>query len=97
MWKLAAGLDWNTIAQLSQKWANRYELMLAMSFVEHLESLPEAETGRILFDVEGTDKATETMASELKQMIRRKPVLGLLAEIGIPTLPEVLQSPAGSG
>ena len=29
MWHLAAGLDWETIAQLSQNWANRYELTIA--------------------------------------------------------------------
>jgi hypothetical protein len=88
MWKLAAGLDWNTIAQMSQKWANRYELVLAMDFVEHLTALPEGETGRILFEVEGTDEASATIADELQKTIRSKPVLGLLAEIGIPARPE---------
>ena len=84
MWKLAAGLDWNTIAQMSQKWANPYELALAANFVKHLDALPDQETGRLLFEVDGTDKATEALAVELKTVIRRKQVLGLLAEIGIP-------------
>ena len=34
MWNLAAGLDWNTIAQLSQGWSNRHELTLAKDFVD---------------------------------------------------------------
>ncbi len=88
MWKLAAGLDWNTIALMSQKWANRHELALAANFVEHLDTLTEGETGRILFEVEATDKASGSIADDLKKAIRGKQVLGLLAEIGIPARPE---------
>ena len=66
MWRLAAGLDWATIARMSQTWANRHELTLAMDFVEHLDSLPEGETGLLLFEVEGTDAASESMAAELR-------------------------------
>ena len=38
--------------------------------------------------MEGTDKATQSIAAELKTTIRRKHVLGLLAEIGIPAHPD---------
>ena len=59
MWHLTAGLDWETLAQVSKGWANRNELTLARDFVEHLDKMPEGETGRVLFEVEGTDAATE--------------------------------------
>jgi len=89
MWHLAQGLDWETIAQMSNKWANRYELTLAKDFVEHLDALPkEGETGRMVFEVDGTDAASQSMAVEVKKAIRHKLVLGLLAEIGIPARPE---------
>ena len=57
-------LDWDTLAQMSQGWANRYELTLARDFVEHLDTLPEGETGRVLFEVKGTDAASEALAAE---------------------------------
>ena len=53
MWRVASGLDWNTIAQLSRNWANRYELTLAKDFVDRLDTLPEGETGRLMFQVTG--------------------------------------------
>ena len=62
---------------MSQTWANRYELTLAKDFVEHLDALPEGETGRLLFEVEGTDAASESMAAELKKALRRKTGAGL--------------------
>ena len=46
MWHLAAGLDWNTIAQLSDKWVNRYELTLAQDFVARLDTKSEGETAQ---------------------------------------------------
>ena len=88
MWRWPAGWTGTRIAQISQNWANRYELTLARDFVEHLDTLPEGETGRLLFEVEGTDAASEAMAAELKKALRRKMVLGLVAEVGIPARPE---------
>jgi hypothetical protein len=88
MWRVAGGLDWETLAQMSEGWANRHELTLAQAFVEHLDKLPEGETGQVLFEVEGTDAASEALANDIKKEIRRKIVLGLLAEIGIPARPE---------
>jgi hypothetical protein len=88
MWKLAAGLDWDTIAVLSQKWANRHELALAMDFVGHLDTLPAGETGQILFEVDGTDEPTAAIADQIKKAIRHQQVLGLLAEIGVPARPD---------
>ena len=88
MWRLAGGLDWATIAQLSQKWANRYELTLARDFADQLSSMPEGESGRILFQIVGTDAASESMATDLAESIKGKTMLGLQAEIGVPSRPD---------
>jgi hypothetical protein len=88
MWRVAGGLDWATIGQLSDKWANRYELTLARDFVDQLGSLPEGESGHILFQFVGTDSVTESMAKELSDSIKDKTVLGLQAVIGVPSRPD---------
>ena len=54
MWRLA-GIDWAQIAQLSAKWANPHELTLAQEFVDRLDTLPDAETGTILFEIDAAD------------------------------------------
>ena len=42
---------------------------------------------RILFDVTGTDAATEAMAADLSRTLQNKMVLGLVADNGIPPRP----------
>ena len=81
-------MDWDSLEELSAGWANRYELTLAKDFVAHLDALAEGETGRILFEVDGTDAASTAHATELKTGLRRKMILGLVAEVGIPDRPE---------
>jgi hypothetical protein len=88
MWRLSGGLDWDAIAQLSEKWANRYEMTLAQDFVRRLSSLPEGESGRLLFQIEGTDATGKTMAAALSDLINHKTVLGLQAELGVPARPD---------
>jgi hypothetical protein len=88
MWHLAGGLDWDTLAELSGEWANSYELTLAKDFVAHLDATSAGETGRLFFDAEGTDAATEVRAAEISTALRHNVVLGLLAEVGIPSRPE---------
>jgi hypothetical protein len=88
MWRLSGGLDWETIAQLSQKWANRSELTLARDFVDQLSSLPEGESGRILFEITGTDPSGESRATALTEAIKGKTILGLQALIGVPARPD---------
>ena len=88
MWHLTAGLDWDTLVQLSDGGANRYELTLARDFVDHLDHLPLGETGRVLFEAEGKDAAGAAPAIETHECVLRKVVLGLIAEIGIPARPE---------
>ncbi len=82
MLRLSGGLEWDAIAELSQKWANAYELTLAKDFVQRLESLPDGETGRLLFQVDGKDEAGESFAAEVRKAINSKMVLGLIAHVG---------------
>jgi hypothetical protein len=88
MWRLAGGLEWDDIAELSAKWANRYELSLAQDFVSHLDRLVEGDSGRLLFQISGTGSAGQTMAAELSKVLQGKTVLGLQAETGIPARPD---------
>ncbi len=93
MWRLSAGLDWDLIAQLSDKWANRFETTLAKDFVDRLDVLLEdksgpLESGRLLFSIEATDPEREPLAAEIAKSIDGKPVLGLVAQIGVPTRPQ---------
>ncbi len=60
MWRVAANLDWNTIAQLSQSWANRFELVLAQNFVDHLDDATDGETGRLYFEVDSTGSCRQS-------------------------------------
>jgi hypothetical protein len=97
MWRLA-GLDWKTIGQFASKWAKnktalealRYELTLAKDFVDRLDSLSEGETGRILFEVAGSDEASKAMASGFGKVLDGKTVLGLVAQVT-----EIPESPTG--
>jgi hypothetical protein len=89
MWRLAAGLDWETIAQLSRNWANRYEVTLARDFVDRLDTLADGkESGRVHFQIDGTNAASEKAAAETSELLQGKIVLGLVAERGIPARPE---------
>jgi hypothetical protein len=88
MWRLAAGLDWDTIASLAEKWANSYELTLAEEFVDHLDTVPDGEAGLLLFGIEGTSAANEEIAAKVCETLQRKMVLGLVGEIGIPARPQ---------
>ena len=81
MWRVASGLDWNTIAQLSENWANRYELTLAKDFVNRLDTLPEGETGRLVFQVASTDETTRPIALELTKVLDGKNMLGLVTQV----------------
>jgi hypothetical protein len=88
MWNVAAGMNWESLAQISEGWANRYELTLAKDFVERLDTLSDGETGRLFVEVNGTDQTSEAVAAEVRAALKRKTVLGLLAEVGIPARPD---------
>lgn len=87
MWRVAAGLEWETIEELSSKWANRYELTLAKAFVDRLDSAATGESGRLLFEVAGSDAATAELAASVRKELSQKVVLGLQSEVGIPANP----------
>ena len=85
MWKLAARMDWETIAQMSQGWANRHELALARDFVDHLDSLSNQESGHLILQVDAKDVASDPMVTEVVKVLDGKMILGLIAEVGRPS------------
>jgi hypothetical protein len=90
MWNLAAGLDWSTIAQLSQGWSNRNELTLAKDFVDRLDTLAVGESGRLVMEIVAGDEASQSSAVELTKLVEGRHILGLVAQVSdqLPALPE---------
>ena len=80
MWHLAAGLDWNTIAQLSREWSNRNELTSAKDFVDRLDTVPMGESGRLLLEIVAGDEASQGSAAELSKALQGRYMLGLVAQ-----------------
>jgi hypothetical protein len=89
MWNVAVGLDWEEIAGLSTHWSNRYALSLAKDFVDRLDrdTATDADSGQILFQIEGQEAAGEAKAAELRKAFEGKTVLGLRAVMGIASRP----------
>lgn len=86
MWNLSAGLDWDAISRLSEKWANDHELTLAKDFVNRLSTLKDGESGRLLFQFDTSDQG---LAADLAKSIQDKTVLGLVGQVGlIPSSPD---------
>jgi hypothetical protein len=90
MLRLAGGMSWDAIADLSEKWANDYELTLAKDFVDQLATLPDGETGSLLIQMDATDATSEAMCREVSKALERKTMLGLVARVG-----EIPEAPAG--
>ncbi len=88
MWRLASGMDWERIAQISSPWANAYELSLAQEFADHLDGLPESESGTILFEIQSAGSTGAARAQILTKELTDKYFLGLKAKLGIPAQPE---------
>jgi hypothetical protein len=90
MWNLAAGLDWNAIAQLSQGWSNRNELTLAKEFVDRLDTLAVGESGRLILEIVAGDEASQEAAAQLTKTVQGRHILGLVAQAGdqLPSVPE---------
>jgi hypothetical protein len=88
MWRLA-GLDWETIERISDKWASASERTLAKDFVARLDKLPEGDTGRVLFQLEAAEASGESAVTDFKKVLKNNMVLGLTAEVcQIPARPE---------
>ena len=88
MWRLAArtGLEYDRAA-LGEV-GESLGITLAQDFVDRLDTLKDGETGRVLFQVEGSDAASESLAAEVSKAVQGKTVLGLMAELGIPAQPD---------
>jgi hypothetical protein len=87
LWNLAAKLDWTSIENLTQGWANPQELALARQFVERLDSLPDGETGQLLIEVVARESAHDALAGKLSKMLGGRTILGLKAASGVPARP----------
>ena len=89
MWHVAQGLDWDAVAQLAERRGKNYEyeLTLAQDFVERLATLPDDETGVLLFQIDAKG-ADADVAAELTKVLKDRPVLGLWAREGVPAEPE---------
>jgi hypothetical protein len=87
LWNVASGLDWAAVAEKSKGWANAHELSLAKTLVAQLDALPAGETGRLLYEVKGSGAASEALARDLEALLKDRPVLGLVAQAGIPEAP----------
>ena len=95
MWRLAGRLDWDTIAELSQKWANDYELTwprTSWSISTRCRRVRRA-------DCCSRWTAKTRRASRwrrVSKLLRGKTVLGLVAQVGeIPSRPEDRRLRAG--
>jgi len=88
MWRVAGGLEWATIADLSKDWANAHELTLARQFVDQLGDLAEGDSGTMLYDVRASDAALAPLVNELGALLKGKNVLGLRTKAGAPAQPE---------
>ena len=82
---------------MSEGWANPYELTLAKDFVDHLDGLAEGESGRMLFEVEGTDAANEARAAECEQLFGERWRLVWWPRLESPRNLKDLRSPSGYG
>ncbi len=91
MWRVAAGLEWDAIADMSQKWSNPQELTLARHFVEQLDRMPEGESGALLCEITAADPALEPVAAELRRVLKDQYVLGVPV---VPTVPAQPEGPA---
>src|SRR5262249_44162586 len=92
LWNVSAGLDWPTIARLSQGWANAHELTLARQVVERLDaapgSPPKNHPGVPYSEVKSEGEKGSALAAELRKLLGRFTVLGLKATEGVPEQPD---------
>src|SRR5262249_14223877 len=70
MWRVASGLEWDAISDLSKTWANAQELTLARQFVDNLDDLKAGESGRLLLEVKATDSALQTAVDEITKTLK---------------------------
>jgi hypothetical protein len=89
MWRVASGLDWDAITEMSRKWSNPQELALAKSFVETLDRLPEGESGALLCEITASDPALESIAAVLRGALKGQNI------VGVPVTPGVTEKPEG--
>ncbi len=94
LWYVTAGADWDDIGRLSQGWGNAHEIALARQFVEHLDQSEvrtpqaKADPGPLYFEIKAEGDHAGELATGLRTLWGKYPVLGLTAKEGIPESPK---------
>ena len=88
MWSVASKLDWETIAQMSKKWANAHELSLAWEFVAAARHLARGRVGHVARrDPGGGRRRRRWPQATWGKLLEGQYVLGLPVKIGVPEKP----------
>ena len=94
LWYVTAGADWDDIGRLSQGWGNAYEIALARQFVATLDQSEGKSTKatrrlrRLYWEIKAEGDQASKLATSLRELWAKHPVLGLTATEGIPTTPK---------
>jgi len=97
MWNVAAGLDWDRIADQSRDWANDHERALARQFVAQLDERREpmtlegqalpADAGRFYWNLTSRAEGSQALAADMRTLLQKMTVLGLKATESVPEHP----------
>jgi hypothetical protein len=93
LWYVTSGANWDDVGRLSQGWGNAGEISLARRFVaemaiEQVTSDPaRADKELLYFEVKSDDAESAALATGLKSLWEKHPVLGLAASEGVPEHP----------
>jgi hypothetical protein len=93
LWHVANGFSWDTIARISQNWANAHEIALARQYVQQLRETAQsqakvpAELGTVYWELTSRQSEKNSLAAELRALLKKNTVLGLATQEGIATAP----------
>jgi len=94
LWRVAQGMDWETIEGLAKSWANPQEVALARRFIETLDGGSKSPregfdpgTFRYSMSVDGAGEHAGLIAG-LGKALEGRQVVGLTARSGVPVKPE---------
>ena len=92
-WYVTAGADWDDIGRLCQGWGNAHEIALAKRFVASLEKGEEgsqatkADPGMLYWEIKADSDHHPELATGVRSLWEKYPVLGLTAKEGVPEHP----------
>jgi hypothetical protein len=92
MWKVAGGLDWDTIARLTRGRVNAHEIALARRLVDQLGEtegkLPPTEAGMIYWELKTAGSGSPQLSAQFRKLLDKYTMLGLKAKEGVPASPD---------